>query len=197
MSKQQADVEASQSGVVLYMVECRFTDAAREQQWNDWYSGKRLDELLAVPGFLASQRFLASTRPGRYYLALHSLASLGAFQTPEYKAMGGGGFQGYQGCITDWLRRFFNSPRIAPAVAGSERLVVTDASAGDVTGCGVNFTWVQPADANDRRGPRGFACVDAELGDRLAADRRFALDVYEPMIERRYGTGRGGNASGR
>jgi hypothetical protein len=173
---------------MLYMVECRFNDPAREDGWNEWYSGKRLGELLAVPGFLASQRLLALTRPGRYYLALHSIGSLEVFQRPEYKAMGGGGFQGYQGCITDWVRRFFTGMDMAPAIASGERLVVADAGEASVVGSGLDFTWVRPVGDDDRGGPRGLAVVDAATGARLVAEGRHPLDVYEPMVPRRSGT---------
>jgi len=173
---------------MLYMVECRFTDPAREEAWNAWYSGPRLDELLSVPGFLASQRLIALTRPGRYYLAVHSIDSLGVFQRPRYKAIGGGAFQGYQDCITDWVRRFFDGMAMAPAVGADERLVVADGGPQSVEGSAVSFAWVTPAGENDRGGPRGLAVVDAATGARLVAARRHAVDVYQPMIECREGT---------
>lgn len=44
---------------MIYMVECAFTDPARETAWNDYYSDEKLANLLALPGFRASQRFRA------------------------------------------------------------------------------------------------------------------------------------------
>jgi len=105
----------SRQHCMLYIVECRFTDPARERAWNEWYSGRRIGELLAVPGFNTSQRFRSAVRPA-VYLAVHSITSLDVFATAEYKAMGGGAFQGYQDCIADWHRTFYHGMERAPAV---------------------------------------------------------------------------------
>lgn len=170
---------------MLYMVECRFTDPAREAQWNQWYGGERLGELLAVPGFLTSQRLISLTHAGNYYLTVHNIRSMDVFQCPEYRAMGGGAFKGYQDCITDWTRRFFTGVDVAPAVAMDQRLVVADAGRDAVAGCEVPFTWMQPVHQPgrepDARGERGIACVSAAQAEALRRERRFALNIYQPM----------------
>lgn len=173
---------------MLYMVECRFNDASREPAWNHWYGGERLGELLAVPGFLTSQRFIAATRPSNYYLTVHSIHSMAVFQCPEYRAMGGGAFKGYQGCITDWVRRFFSGLELAPQVAMNERLVVCDAGRASVAGSGVAFAWMQPVGENDRAGERGVACVSALAADeliRMIQTERWPIDIYLPLAEQR------------
>ena len=58
---------------MIYIVECAFTDPAREAAWNEFYSGEKLDTLLALPGFRASQRFRALTDVPAPYLAVHSI----------------------------------------------------------------------------------------------------------------------------
>jgi hypothetical protein len=174
--------------VVLYMVECRFNDPARESAWNDWYGGERLGELLAVPGFLTSQRFIALTRPGNYYLTVHSLESMMAFQTPEYKAMGGGAFKGFQGCITDWVRRFFNGVEVAPSITPNDRLVITDAPPEALKGCPVPFVWMDPIEEKDKSRVRGLAKISLSEAEDLLPQKRWPLDVYSPMINQRLST---------
>ena len=39
---------------MIYMVECAFTDPARETAWNAFYSAEKLATLLSLPGFRAS-----------------------------------------------------------------------------------------------------------------------------------------------
>lgn len=170
---------------MLYMVECRFNDPAREAIWNQWYGGERLGELLAVPGFRTSQRFIAETRPGNYYLTVHSIRDMGVFQCPEYRAMGGGGFKGYQDCITDWVRRFFTGLDRAPAVPSQDRLAVTDAGRAAVEGSGVAFAWIQPVGENDRGGERGVARINAAESDAMLANNRWPIDIYVPMADQR------------
>lgn len=173
---------------MLYMVECRFTDPAREPAWNTWYGGVRLDELLSVPGFTGSQRFIALTRPVPYYLAVHSIASMAVFGTPEYKAMGGGGFQGYQDCITDWVRKFFTGLDAAPPVGTDECLVLTDAGREAARASPVALTWLEPDASRPDDPVRGIARVARATGEALAAAPPFALDVYAPMQPWRRGT---------
>lgn len=172
---------------MLYMVECRFNDPSREAAWNHWYGGERLGELLAVPGFLTSQRFIAATRPGNYYLTVHSISSMAVFECAEYKAMGGGAFKGYQGCITDWVRRFFSGLDVAPNVAMNERLAVRDAGRAAVAGCPLPFAWMQPVGENDHGGERGVARVGAAQADALLRDKRWPIDIYLPMAQQRKG----------
>lgn len=172
---------------MLYMVECRFSDAAREQAWNDWYSGERLGELLAVPGFRASQRFAALTRPATCYLAVHSIESLRVFEAPEYKAMGGGAFKGYQACITDWKRQFFEGIEIAPAVSPDERLVVADGQPGCEHGSGITLHWMREARAEQAPRERGIAVVAARDIDVPALHRAYGFDVYRPITSQRRG----------
>lgn len=172
------------------MVECRFSDPSRESAWNNWYGGERLGELLAVPGFLTSQRFIAATRAGNYYLTVHSISSMAVFQCAEYRAMSGGGFKGYQDCITDWVRRFFTGLEFAPRVTKNQRLAVTDAGRAAVVDCDVPFAWLRPVGENDTGGERGVACLSAaKAGTLLDTKRwpRWPVDIYIPMAEQRKG----------
>lgn len=170
---------------MLYMVECRFRDAVREQAWNDWYSGERLGELLSVPGFRTSQRFTALTRPATYYLAVHSIDSLCVFETPEYKAMGGGGFEGYQDYITDWKRQFFEGLDIAPPVRFDECLVVADSRPERVRDSGMALSWMRAARKEQEQHERGIAVIKTGGIDAVALHRTYGLDVYQPIMTQR------------
>ena len=181
---------------MLYMVECRFNDAAREQAWSDWYSGERLGELLSVPGFNTSQRFIAVTRPPTVYLAVHSIDSLRVFDTPEYRAMGGGGFQDYQECIVDWKRQFFEDIEIAPAVGIDQCLAVTDSTADHVRESGIDFSWMRPARRDEEPAQRGIAVLKAADISAPELHRKFGVDVYRPIMSQRLESVRSGRRIG-
>src|ERR1700733_14505703 len=71
------------SGSFVYAVRCNFARPDLEAAWNQWYSGPKLDEMLAKPLFLSVQRFAAtSLDQSRRYLALWLVASPDAFTTP-------------------------------------------------------------------------------------------------------------------
>jgi hypothetical protein len=87
---------------VLYTVRCRFTEPAREDEWNRWYAG-HLDVLLAVPGFLAAQRFHSTTTvDDRPYLAMYEVASPDVFHSDAYVAIWG--FDEWRPLIDNWTR---------------------------------------------------------------------------------------------
>jgi len=93
----------------VYLVRCNFADTAREAEWNAWYSGPKLDEMLRKPHFLSVQRFAAAALDvRRKYLALWVVATPDAFTTPEYRA--DWGFQVWTPQIRDWSRDLYRSP---------------------------------------------------------------------------------------
>jgi hypothetical protein len=93
----------------IYAVRCNFSDAAKEEAWNAWYSGPKLAQMLAKPMFLTGQRFRATgLEQRRQYLALWSLASPEAFSTPEYTS--DWGFFEWAPYITDWSRDLYEMP---------------------------------------------------------------------------------------
>jgi hypothetical protein len=94
----------------LYIVRCRFTRPDLEAEWNAWYGGPKLTQLLSKPMFRAVQRFRLSEGAGRDYLALWQVASPDAFRTPEYKA--DWGFAQWHPYITDWSRDLFDGGNI-------------------------------------------------------------------------------------
>jgi hypothetical protein len=90
-----------------------------DQEFNEWYDLDHLPERLALPGFLTGQRYLCLEGWPRY-LALYDLASTGVFDTPEYRAVGGGN-------ITPWTKR------IMRRVRGWTRIVGTQIFPGQAT----------------------------------------------------------------
>ena len=93
----------------LYVVRCNFTRSDLEQSWNDWYSGQKLQQLLAKPMFNAVQRFRLASGNGRTYLALWQVASPEAFHTAEYTS--DWGFFEWRPYIVDWSRDIFDATR--------------------------------------------------------------------------------------
>ena len=92
--------------IFVYIVRCNFTDPAREQAWNAWYSGPKIVQMLAKPYFRTCQRFRRAEGAGRGYLALWTMRTPDALATPEYKAQWG--FSEWTPLITDWSRDLFD-----------------------------------------------------------------------------------------
>ena len=109
----------------VYTVRCRFTEPAKEQAWNAWYSGPKLVQMLSQPYFLSCQRFRRSAGSGRDYLALWTVERAEALTTPQYRSQWG--FAEWAPYITDWSRDLFdagNAPHQAFAVAPDSALHV-------------------------------------------------------------------------
>jgi hypothetical protein len=47
--------------------------AEREDEYNDWYSGTHLPEVLAVPGFVAARRYKLTGTDAPTYLAVYEI----------------------------------------------------------------------------------------------------------------------------
>ena len=167
---------------MLYMAECRFTEPTREDAWNEWYGGRRLDELLSVPGFRTSQRFKAVTPGSSPYLAVHSIDSPDVFTSAAYRSVSGGGFQEWQQYITDWRRNLFDGLDLAPAVALDEYLVVTDKSSAEVGAIGISFIWLASAGLDRSVRQRGIASIDSSRAKDLTSCNRCALDIFVPLM---------------
>ena len=90
---------------VLYTVRSRFTDPAREHEWNEWYAG-HLERLLRVPGFRAAQRFHSyETADERPYLAMYEVAGAEVFHSDAYLSVWG--FRDWRPLIDNWTRDIF------------------------------------------------------------------------------------------
>ena len=93
----------------LYAVRCNFARPDLEAEWNAWYSGAKLVEMLCKPHFLAVQRFAAvGLDQRRTYLALWCVASPDAFTSAEYRS--DWGFFEWTPHIRDWSRDLYRAP---------------------------------------------------------------------------------------
>jgi hypothetical protein len=111
--------------VFVYIVRCNFTEPAKEQAWNDWYSGPKIALMLRKPHFRTCQRFRRVSGQGRDYLALWTLRSPDAFNTAEYRS--DWGFFEWQPYIADWSRDLFDgggAPEAAFAVSPQGSLYI-------------------------------------------------------------------------
>jgi hypothetical protein len=90
----------------VYIVRCNFTEPQKEQAWNAWYSGPKIEQMLAKPYFRTCQRFQIALGSGRKYLALWTLQSPEAFNSAEYTS--DWGFFEWAPYIVDWSRDLFD-----------------------------------------------------------------------------------------
>ena len=181
---------------VIYMVECGFADPSREAEWNAWYSGAKLDQLLAVPDFLSAQRFRALDAAPAPFLNATTIASPRMFTSRDYRGGGGGGFGPWSAeLVIDWTRRLFTGLDDIPAVPMSMRLAVLDAPPGSAPDLGLAFGWLTGLGWQETAGyddgialddslpHRGLSIVDAATAAGLPAIP--GLRLYEPLCPKR------------
>ena len=126
--------------VFVYIVRCNFTEPAKEQAWNDWYSGPKIVQMLRQPYFRTCQRFRRASGTGRDYLALWTVETPEALKTPQYLSQWG--FSEWSPMITDWSRDLFDG-----GAAGEQAFAVASDGALDV----VSFDGMSAADAQSVR----------------------------------------------
>lgn len=165
---------------MLYMVECGFSEPALEDEWNAFYSGPKLADLLErVPGFRRSQRFREVGESDAPYIAIHEVVSAELLSDPSYFGAGGGSFLQWQGYITNWRRTIFSGLDRLPEVAADQRLVVLDEAPRDVEGWDIH--WLQAGGLGDLVSNRGVAIVDADRADRARDALGGAARVFAPI----------------
>lgn len=169
---------------MIYIVECAFTDPAREDAWNAYYNGDKLTTLLSLPGFRASQRFRAIADTPSPYLAVHSLRDAAVLDQPAYRAMGGGTFQGWDALVTNWHRNLFTGMEAAPEVRPDQCLVMLDNPDAADRAPGVSFTWLDIAGLDRSVARRGLGIVSAEAGAQLAQSGDDGPLVFAPISKR-------------
>jgi hypothetical protein len=117
---------------MIYMVECGFGDPNDEAEWNEWYSGPKLDQLLAVSDFLSAQRFKSLDARPAPYLNVTTIASTQMFNSSDYRGHGGGHFGKWPvELILDWDRRLFCGDAPIPPIGDNERLLFVDRAQPD------------------------------------------------------------------
>ena len=174
------------------MVECGFADPAREAEWNVWYSGPKLDALLAVQEFLSAQRFKALDARPAPYLNVTTIRSAQMFNSADYRGHGGGAFGPWPAeLIIDWDRRLFSGAASIPPVAADQRLLLIDRNEPHAEELGVAIEWLEGLDwqqlAQYRDGIaldqsvryRGFAVLSANACAQIA--QRDEVRLYAPI----------------
>jgi hypothetical protein len=178
----------------VYIVRCRFTEPSREQAWNAWYSGPKIEQMLAQPHFRSCQRFRRAAGTGRDYLTVWTVESPRALDSPRYKAQWG--FAEWTPHITDWSRDLFDggasetSLAVAPdgalAVVAFDRMSDADAAAAraEVARADPAMMWL-PAVGLDRHTPmiglRPLADGASAGATQEHGDRRVQQAVYRPL----------------
>ncbi|WP_417721132.1 hypothetical protein [Salipiger sp.] len=170
---------------MLYMVECGFSDPKLEDDWNAFYSGPKLADLLnRVPGFRRSQRFREVGPSDAPYIAIHEVVSAELLSDPSYFGAGGGSFLQWQDYITNWRRTIFSGLDRLPPVGPDEILVVIDEAPRPVTALEVD--WLEAAGLDNRVPSRGVAITGAtktaEIEAELGTSARIFVPISEQMI---------------
>ncbi len=168
---------------MIYTVECAFTDPAREPDWNRYYSGEKLDNLLALPGFRASQRFRSIADIPSPYLAVHSVRDASVLERQDYRTVGGGTFDGWDDLVTNWKRNLFAGLEAAPEVPEGDRLVLIDDPAAP-EGAPLDTVWLEIVGLDRTSARRGLAVVDAATGERLLREGERIVGVFKPITRR-------------
>jgi hypothetical protein len=181
--------------VCLYIVRCKFTEPSKEQAWNAWYSGPKIEQMLAQPYFLTCQRFRLVSGSGRDYLALWTVQSPQALATPQYTSHWG--FADWGPYITDWSRDLFDGgaasekafavvPEDALAVVAFDRMSREDAEASRdaVARTDPELMWL-PVIGLDRHTPmiglRAVADIASCRPVEHGCDDRVQRAIYRPI----------------
>jgi hypothetical protein len=117
---------------MIYMVDHIFANPQTEPEWHAWYAGY-LHKLLAVPGFGSAQRFKAIAETPPRFLAMYAVESAAVYDSPAYKAMGGGGSQSarFHGDYRLWTRNLFEGANEVPRVPDDACVYALDSDSVD------------------------------------------------------------------
>ncbi len=117
---------------MIYMVDHIFDDASLEPGWHEHYASYLL-KLLAVPGLTTAQRFKALDHTPPRFLAMYSVDSPGIYESPAYKAMGGGGSQSarFHAAYKMWTRNLLDGVEFAPEVKRNQFVLTVDSELPD------------------------------------------------------------------
>lgn len=166
---------------MIYLVECDFTDAAREAEWNEWYS-PHLNDLLSIPGFSTAQRFRSLGDGAPRYRALYAVGSPEIFTSPGYVGRSFGRFpERWRALITNWRRNLLDGLSVPPDVHDDECLVTVEPPAA-----------VGPFDLHVLEGvgldksiaKLGLGVVKRAEGEALAARKLKGVVISEPLTPR-------------
>jgi hypothetical protein len=111
---------------MLYFVEMDLADRSRIDAWNAWYRG-HVRKLLAVPGFLAAQRFEAIGATASPFIAIYSIAGAEVLTSAAYRAKFGPDSAGeWRDRMTNWNRNLLEGIDELPEVSAEGWLAIMD-----------------------------------------------------------------------
>lgn len=74
----------------LYYVRAVFGTPELEDEWNAWYSGEHIEEMLSVPGIHSASRYREIGTDARY-ITIYEIESPDVLESAEYHAIAGWG----------------------------------------------------------------------------------------------------------
>ena len=169
---------------MIYTVECAFTDPEREDTWNAYYSDEKLGNLLALPGFRASQRFRSIVDCPAPYLAINSVRDTAVLDRSDYRTVGGGTFDGWDELVTNWKRNLFSGLEATDEVSAEQCLVILDDPDHQQATASANFIWLDIVSLDRTTARRGLAVVNRKTGKILAQDTSDRIGVFSPITNR-------------
>jgi len=60
-------------------------ERGREAEYDTWHTREHVPERVSAPGFICGRRYVDRGHPVHRYFTLYDVASLGAFETPQYR----------------------------------------------------------------------------------------------------------------
>ena len=159
-------------------------DERDEAAFDEWYL-EHLRQMSSVPGIYSAQRFKTTTAGFPRSLALYSVTSERAFDSPYYRSIRGMGDMAGRVDEIQHHVNLFEGLDAAPVVGEGERLLLADraAPAGDLGG--VSYVWLRCVARDFSTAYRGVAVVAAQRLPPLDS----TVAVYHPASARFVGRG--------
>ncbi|MBU4566891.1 MAG: DUF4286 family protein [Desulfarculus sp.] len=76
------------NGDYIWQVSVEYIDPAQEEEWNKWYNGVHVPQVLACPGFHRARRY-KSPEGSPKYIAIYDIDDEKTLQSPELAAIRG------------------------------------------------------------------------------------------------------------
>jgi len=167
---------------MIYTVECSFTDPSVEDEWNAFYSDKKLPALISVRGFLTSQRFKLSegVLSAPTYLAIHTIANKEVLESTDYRQCGGGNFAKWQPMITDWHRNIYGGVDLFTNVSNDQQLLISNESGDVLRALGFQVLHLC-ATGLDRTPMERWMAISGNLPDSADHLKAEGVCIYVPM----------------
>jgi hypothetical protein len=166
---------------MLYTVEIDFLSPQHEPEWNAWYHGN-LPLLLGVPGFETAQRFERIGGAGYRFLAAYTLTTLDAFESEEYRAIGGGGTASSK--WKEWISRRRNVQSGVdwmPEVTDDGRVLLTEREPAQMDKSDIIFLPLSAVALAKEPGRRHIAITSPDTASRLRLEDSEAIAVYRSI----------------